>query len=450
MDHGLPGVTQARNTAQVIYRTQGIRLRTMHNAYHELVNQSKWSSRGWTFQEAMFSPKMLLFSKTGVFYECCEVYQEDRFATPVGKRGPIPIFLPCWGYGRLLKEYTKRDLTYDSDVLKAFSGFLNWRYGSDHYFGIPLCEFTESMLWYPISSPVYERPVPRALEASDTFPSWSWSAVKGRISLLSSPSRPTLLGFWGVPSSNTQRESVRLIRPHYAHVGSAEVWYEGSFLSALGVALAWKEGCLPSPSPPILNASTTWQEYRSVITSKWTSVDHLTEEALGVGSSQAVEQIDRVFPSSYLKSAGHPGALLAHTQSLRAQMVRRIEDSLVELRPVSGISVIVKVHSGTTNFDWIFDDYSKAHDNSGHLDVLALSITYGLSKGEASTGQSFLRDSQGDYLCKWPFSEHRVFFSVNVMIVKTRDGLSRRQALGQVDLWAWISASPYFHNFILV
>ncbi|GJP98301.1 hypothetical protein AlacWU_11200 [Aspergillus niger] len=450
MDHGLPGVTQARISE---YQTQGMNLSVIADSFSELFRNAKWGTRGWTFQEAMLSTRVLLLADAGVLFECSQASQEAR---SFGRStSPRLLFNPAQEYESLLQDFTSRTLTFNTDVLKAFSGIMHWKYGTEHYFGLPYCEFVKGMLWVPYIYSTHETPVARSAETGDIFPTWSWSSVIGPVHLSPEVLEFTsLLGVWGVPSFQT-KEVVHIIRPHSTQGNQVMLWdNRDTMLQGLGIALAWKAGCFPESLPPMLNVSTTWKDQEAFIRSGWKSVDKLNEEALGVTRFLGKEDLERIFPSCYLEHANHPGALLAYTQSVRARMVQDTKARAktewyvhAKLHSMRDNKVGVWIHPHPAHGQFLGHDYSMDHDTE--LDVLALSMKHVSHHkfGYSNRGkQGRWYDSDGSVL------EHKseIIFMVNILIVETRDGFSRRVAIGQVELHDWISASPGFRNFTLV
>lgn len=117
------------------------------DAYDKICRSSKWQTRGWTFQEAILSPRLLVFTDQGVYYHCHGKTALEDEDCP----GHYSIFsnvpIPCSKYPDLLGEYTSRDLTRKSDVLFAFSGILHFLYRQNHYYGLPFSEFSRALLW---------------------------------------------------------------------------------------------------------------------------------------------------------------------------------------------------------------------------------------------------------------------------------------------------------------
>ena len=212
---GLPGIsTQARSLQRisgplkggVLLETCAPKLRRKsedmdwsRQPYY--LKNSKWDTRGWTFQEKVLSRRCLFFMEEQVYWECqcaswceetcLETSPEYRFAWegrdpwffsdrkfPVGKKmagGDV-----IWAFSALVEEYTSRTLTFEQDAYRAFSGLvriLGDLTGADFLLGIHVSEFNRSLCWHNEESSV--------LRSGDEFPSWSWLAWTGPISLTS-------------------------------------------------------------------------------------------------------------------------------------------------------------------------------------------------------------------------------------------------------------------------
>jgi len=86
---------------------------------------------------------------------------------------------PLARYGDHVRAFASRNLTYQSDVLNAFSGMeraLAKDMGNTKvWFGLPGAAFDWALLWSP--------PPGRSLERRDGFPSWSWAGWIGDINM---------------------------------------------------------------------------------------------------------------------------------------------------------------------------------------------------------------------------------------------------------------------------
>ncbi|KAM0302337.1 hypothetical protein ACHAPM_004329 [Fusarium culmorum] len=171
----------------------------------ELVNYSTWNTRGWTFQERLLSPLRIYITEHEVQYECYVGYASEIFthnapyktskrslSHPLTKRpvSQLPGFCASDAYSgvanfhitektsihdymRLVRDYTRRNLSYSSDILNAFAGVegrLKDVWGSPFHFGLPDKYLHIALMWRPNDT--------STLRMSDmSIPSWSWASV---------------------------------------------------------------------------------------------------------------------------------------------------------------------------------------------------------------------------------------------------------------------------------
>lgn len=168
----------------------------------DLINSSWYDTRAWTFQERLLSTRCLYVSDQQMYFQCQNsVWQEDALdlCTPDKVNpllgGPITATSSTWAdffqaYMLLVKLYTKKNLTYSSDILDAFQGIatsLTKRLGSGFINGLPEAVFDIALLWRPVRKP---RPTRRKAFASRTssilqhHPSWCWSGWVGQATFL--------------------------------------------------------------------------------------------------------------------------------------------------------------------------------------------------------------------------------------------------------------------------
>ncbi|OCL01204.1 hypothetical protein AOQ84DRAFT_278057, partial [Glonium stellatum] len=137
--------------------------------------------RGWTFQERLLSERCLFMTTQGVFFKCpslCHNFgKEMSVGKSVGASPEVSWLLSAgtlkWSdhfmrYATLVKEYSKRSLTYPSDAINAFSGIsqlLQHRLGGETACGLPRGAIDAALLWCPAE------PLVRNLR----FPTWSWA-----------------------------------------------------------------------------------------------------------------------------------------------------------------------------------------------------------------------------------------------------------------------------------
>jgi hypothetical protein len=161
--------------------------------------KSHWSSRGWTFQEYLFSPRRLVFQNNTVNWDChCSSWHENqRHITALAcslppshlvlNRTPWPEFAR---YARLVSLFAWRDFKYPQDVLDAcasilvnlapvfYGGFIS---------GLPRAFFHEALLWRPWSQTWRRSPRKMQGESEEggaapaVLPSWSWAGWHGDV-----------------------------------------------------------------------------------------------------------------------------------------------------------------------------------------------------------------------------------------------------------------------------
>ncbi|KAI1773591.1 HET-domain-containing protein [Hypoxylon cercidicola] len=160
------------------------------------------NKRGWTYQEALLSPRLLVFGDLEPFIRCrtanvmrqsanCIQYTSAtvhprriiRNAVRDGIGGDVESandrsdeleFL----WRELIEEYTRRDLTFPQDRQHAISGivdFLSSTYGDKCNFGIWRSCAVACLLWKATPG--------RESYAIPDLPTWSWMSVTGQIDL---------------------------------------------------------------------------------------------------------------------------------------------------------------------------------------------------------------------------------------------------------------------------
>ena len=151
---------------------------------------SVYDERGWTFQEQLLSRRILSFTGNGLEWRCAEAFAKEqnlevtRFANTIVDSNIVraDTLWPCLKkWDRLLSLYLKRRLTYEEDILRAFSGILESLSSSmlgGFFFGLPQQFFDAALLWIP------EKNLTRCEDmrsgiVKTPLPSWSWAGWKG-------------------------------------------------------------------------------------------------------------------------------------------------------------------------------------------------------------------------------------------------------------------------------
>jgi hypothetical protein len=218
-EFGLPGVSTRDRKPQVSVQTHGYSLHCIPDIEQE-ISSSKWSTRGWTYQENLLSKRRLVFTETQTYFQCwnmhcCESTPLDlkkahtknleRFKETIHT---LRVF-PQKGIGKTsheveqrIQEYLGRDLAKDSDALTAFLGisqaFQELEDPVYSFWGLPISnERVMTRIHHSLSGPSEFDELYRSLLSSlawstnscddasthlltrrDSFPSWTWAAWK--------------------------------------------------------------------------------------------------------------------------------------------------------------------------------------------------------------------------------------------------------------------------------
>jgi hypothetical protein len=206
----------------------------------EITERTVYDKRAWTFQEWLLSRRRLVFTKDVIYYRCrsdiwCGIYSSsfdiglldplliaripatrlsddpsgDRARQPTWNRYPLlsdsdleittwhtrplrewPDGILCWDQGfrrwaDIVRKYTSRRLSYQSDVLRACAGILTWLQGHcgwTFYHGIPEPLLAVGLLWIP-GTHTFRRVDPERDNFSSPypFPTWSWTGWIGEV-----------------------------------------------------------------------------------------------------------------------------------------------------------------------------------------------------------------------------------------------------------------------------
>ena len=184
---------------------------------------SKWNSRGWIVQERLLSRRCLYFSSNSVYFQCARntlneigvnaefkarifdtVNLDDEHILKTANRdNPLFDLKPIYEleseerlkeafeiYKQLVGTYTKRDLSFKSDILDAFAGIfavLDDHFRCATYHGLPAAIFSHALLWTPAARlPRRGSRLPSMSDLSPgqpdaRFPSWSWAGWDGPV-----------------------------------------------------------------------------------------------------------------------------------------------------------------------------------------------------------------------------------------------------------------------------
>jgi hypothetical protein len=206
---GLPGVGSTPRLRQPSIQVGNqLLVSTLPNP-KDIIRQSVWNTRAWTFQEGLLSTKRLVFTDYDVYFQCMCKHFRESIALPLTVFHPqkpghlrrqadaFQVF-PRDGPGRdppalieRIQEYSKKSLSFRSDGLNAMLGifktFEQARIRIWHLHGIPLycgdphrqplpdhLEFTSEGLGRALTWTLTGEP-----ERIAQLPSWSWVGWSG-------------------------------------------------------------------------------------------------------------------------------------------------------------------------------------------------------------------------------------------------------------------------------
>ncbi|KUJ11314.1 HET-domain-containing protein [Mollisia scopiformis] len=184
---GLRGISKPRNFVQKVHKlTSRLQVVAVSLFDDRLRTPSRWGTRGWTFQEDVFSTRRLRFHRDMVQWECNGNYwREERDKVHKNVRLGSPRYLSeifvtpfpsLSGYVDLIQEYGKREFTNPEDALFAFSGIttvLNRTFSGGFIAGLPSMFLDIALLWQPTFT-MRRRTTMIKSDMLPCLPSWSW------------------------------------------------------------------------------------------------------------------------------------------------------------------------------------------------------------------------------------------------------------------------------------
>lgn len=222
--YGLPGVQGRTRNPQPSVKLGGKLLISALGDPVQLLEKSKWMTRGWTYQEGLLARRQLAFTDDQLSFQCNGMRCVESLDFPLTQLHSDGVMVESVKYCSLFKsigrsskafnwlrphklsndylsyfadsvrmvfdhlnEYNQRELTYDVDALNAFLGVLRAYEKSPtsasqplmiHIYGVPIDTLdewpkcvAEGFLWN-----IYQW---KKLERRIDFPSWSWVGWKG-------------------------------------------------------------------------------------------------------------------------------------------------------------------------------------------------------------------------------------------------------------------------------
>jgi hypothetical protein len=206
-DYGLPGRGKQHRRPQPKLQLGKHTLVSAMWCARQVVPQTTWSARAWTYQEAVLSRRKLIFTDEQVYFQCFNSAFCESLAPE--SNDMIPMFQPAieppvgqvseiQALRSFIEAYSSKTLSYESNILNAIMGiFRTFESGKN-----PIFTFCGVPILLPMS--ITGKPIERSLEAGFVtalywkpdvscrtkiiprpgFPSWSWTGWHQKVDTL--------------------------------------------------------------------------------------------------------------------------------------------------------------------------------------------------------------------------------------------------------------------------
>ncbi|KAI0542595.1 heterokaryon incompatibility protein-domain-containing protein [Xylaria digitata] len=488
MHSGLTGIHDefARDTHQIPTTIFGFTMANKLNDFGK-ATQSTWNERGWTYQEAVLARRKLYFTPAEIWFECVEgVQRENTFSADRASQKPLGNCLRVpdssgtslisdnyEDYRRHIEHYSRRILTYPSDVYHAFNGIENAFYSEGGtIFGLPESDFSRALLWYPYDWPnLQER---RPGDEDVILPSWSWASLIGHIATcrLYGSRHSTIRQrgsfycslcewtTWNGEHSQQSTRKINAINDEIVWTRLDQIWAEqdptaephfDNFLDVPDyrqfLALAWAKGCIEADVPTDLLVSPTDPAMSAEeLASRWPTVGAFWAEV----RRRISDTQDPSIPPSL-----HPGHLLTRTQwsVLRVEHDGDKEHLRGDIYVPNTHFLIRHTQSGEkvgallSTVEYRLRSIATP-DQAADVDFIALAVgsmpacVSGEVDEESLKKNCFHMDRPEDLL---RFAQPGIL----IMAVRWNGAIARRVALGWVTLQGWVDSKPSFRTVVL-
>ncbi|KAN0090565.1 Heterokaryon incompatibility protein (HET) domain containing protein [Hyaloscypha variabilis] len=198
-NYGLRGIWKASlRPRNVVLRTFSLapnRTVITLRSFRDYEGPASWHGRAWTFQEAIFSRRLLVFYKDGLHWECISsAPKHDSLSlrnlgnAKIGAHSFVEGNLSDLSeFARLVDEYNRRKLSFPEDVLQAFAGIATalrtTKFPGGFRSGLPVDFFDIGLLWNSYGT--LTRRVRSKAGDNSPLPSWSWAGWSGSLDLSS-------------------------------------------------------------------------------------------------------------------------------------------------------------------------------------------------------------------------------------------------------------------------
>ncbi|KAI2630336.1 heterokaryon incompatibility protein-domain-containing protein [Hypomontagnella submonticulosa] len=180
-EFGLPGIKRRARDAQPSAQVGKHLYLVATDAKYDSYFDSTWRTRGWTYQEAIFSRKCVVFTRREMYFQCRSMTCRETVCRP----GTPALFTSslggsvraAWGH---ITAYSSRKLSFDSDALNGMLGiFRQYRMSQNpvfNFWGIPFSGDTrESAEQSFLLGICWSFTIHAEGRRRHDFPSWSWT-----------------------------------------------------------------------------------------------------------------------------------------------------------------------------------------------------------------------------------------------------------------------------------
>lgn len=159
--------------------------------YNGLITNSNWFKRGWVWQEMNFSPRLLVFGRGLVFFECAEGrhcengnWQHAQQSILANPSREILSDKPFRFFQKSVEVFSQKQLSFESDRLAAISGLakeIAQQTGSKYVAGLWANNLFKDLLFErKAQGTAFER-AQSLRELPKDGPSWAWPAHPGGV-----------------------------------------------------------------------------------------------------------------------------------------------------------------------------------------------------------------------------------------------------------------------------
>jgi hypothetical protein len=211
-NHGLPGINSFRPGHKVADLGRYQIVESYLFEYQRSVQRTTWATRAWTYQELLLSARCLIFLETHVEWlcRCSEWFEQldfEHLNLNCKRRKISPeqqLRLDISNYYYFVQEYTRRNLTFETDIVNAFAGIMA-AIDDEFFWGIPYSRFCKSLAW-KVDTERSDNILEQRRNCGLSIPSWSWLSWRGVIDLNGGPMmRKSLLALYRWRSGQLER-----------------------------------------------------------------------------------------------------------------------------------------------------------------------------------------------------------------------------------------------------